>query len=71
MKDKIGLALEIAYNFGGIDGDHHKEWVIDQMVRALTGDRYDKWVKRYCSEFGDLDDPGEENFFEWKTGIDP
>ncbi len=30
-------ALDFAVRFGGIDGDHHKRWVIDQMVRALTG----------------------------------
>lgn len=30
-------ALELAVKYGGIDGDHHKAWVIDQMVRRLTG----------------------------------
>lgn len=35
--DRIEKALEMAVRFGGIDGDHHKDWVIDQMVRALTG----------------------------------
>ena len=34
---RIGNALEFAAGFGGIEGDHHKAWVIDQMVRALTG----------------------------------
>jgi hypothetical protein len=34
---RIPAALDIAAQFGGIDGDHHKAWVIDQMVRALTG----------------------------------
>jgi hypothetical protein len=36
--------LEVAQRHGGTDGDHHKAWVIDQMVRALTGDGYDKFV---------------------------
>jgi hypothetical protein len=36
-EERIGLALDYAVKFGGIDGDHHKAWVIDQMVRALTG----------------------------------
>ncbi len=36
-KDKIEKAIEFAVKYGGIDGDHHKAWVIDQMVRALTG----------------------------------
>lgn len=37
MDEKIARALEIAVRYGGIDGGHHKMWVIDQMVRALTG----------------------------------
>ena len=35
--DRIDKALDLAIRYGGIDGDHHKAWVIDQMVRALTG----------------------------------
>ncbi len=33
----IAKALDFAVRYGGIQGDHHKAWVIDQMVRALTG----------------------------------
>ena len=43
-EEKINLAIKLAVRFGGIDGDHHKAWVIDQMVRALTGADYDKIV---------------------------
>lgn len=45
MKPRINKALEIARRYGQIDGAHHKTWVIDQMVRALTGSDYDDWVK--------------------------
>lgn len=34
---RIERALKLAVKYGGIDGDHHKAWVIDQMVRELTG----------------------------------
>lgn len=34
---RITLALQFAVSYGQIDGAHHKTWVIDQMVRALTG----------------------------------
>jgi len=37
METRIEKALALAVKFGGIDGAHHKDWVIDQMVRALTG----------------------------------
>lgn len=60
-------ALHIAFQFGDIDGAHHKMWVIDQMVRALCDDKaaYDAWVKEY--EQGDeMDAP-----VEWDTGIAP
>lgn len=35
--ERIELALKMASDFGQTDGDHHKAWVIDQMVRCLTG----------------------------------
>lgn len=65
MKANAERALEYAYRFGGIGGEHHKAWVIDQMVRALTGDGYDEWVRRACD--------GEDgpNTYSWDTGIAP
>ncbi len=35
-RERIVKALRIASEYGMIDGAHHKTWVIDQMVRALT-----------------------------------
>ena len=32
--------IELAIKYGGIDGSHHKLWVIDQMVRVLAGKKY-------------------------------
>ena len=36
-QERIEEALKVVTQYGGTDGDHHKAWVIDQMVRALTG----------------------------------
>jgi hypothetical protein len=36
MDIRVKRSLDIAMLYGGIDGSHHKMWVIDQMVRALT-----------------------------------
>lgn len=36
LADRIVKALKYAED-GVYDGAHHKDWVIDQMVRALTG----------------------------------
>lgn len=35
-KKRIQEALKIIGRFGGIDGLHHKQWVLDQVVRILT-----------------------------------
>lgn len=61
----IEKALQIAYQYGGIEGDHHRAWVIDQMVRALTGDDYEKWVTDHNA--------GEDGpaTYEWDEGIPP
>ena len=30
-------ALRLIHDLGGIDGGHHKQWLLDQIVRTLTG----------------------------------
>lgn len=65
MTPEVEKALEIATRYGGIDGGHHKTWVIDQMVRALTGDAYAGWLKNYCDG-----EDGPETY-EWDEGIAP
>lgn len=62
---EVEKALEIALRYGGIDGAHHKMWVIDQMVRALTGENYERWVREACD--------GEDgpNTYTWDEGIAP
>lgn len=37
QEERIRFALFCANQYAGIDGSHHKMWVIDQMVRSLTG----------------------------------
>lgn len=47
LNKRIKKALDIAFQYGQIDGDHHKTWVIDQIVRILTGDKYNEFVNEY------------------------
>jgi hypothetical protein len=35
--ERIAAALNLASSYGQIDRDHHKLWVIDRMVRVLSG----------------------------------
>lgn len=62
---RLDRALEVARRHGGTDGAHHKDWVIDQMVRALAGPDYDIFVADACS--------GEDgpHTYSWEVGIPP
>jgi hypothetical protein len=66
-REAINKAIELAFEYGQIDGSHHKMWVIDQMVRILAMDEalYENWIKSYCN--------GEDgpNIYEWDEGIAP
>ena len=64
-KDNPEKALRILIRYGGIDGEHHKDWVIDQAVRALAGDYYDELIAvAKCGEDG-------PETYEWNEGIAP
>jgi len=53
-------AVAVALRYGGIDGDHHKQWVIDQMLRILLGSEYDAMIKH-----------GRNGEYPWEVGIAP
>jgi hypothetical protein len=62
--DKIHDALDLISQYGGIDGGHHKQWVLDQVVRILAPD-YASWVRE--QKAGEV---GPESY-EWDEGIAP
>jgi len=47
--------------YGSIDGAHHKQWVLDQVLKVLLEDKYEETIKEYESD-------GE---YEWNKGIAP
>jgi len=63
--DRIEQAIELALYYGGYDGADHKAWVIDQMLRVLTGARYERVITDYCAG-----EDGPETY-SWDTGIAP
>lgn len=67
MEERIKKALSIAWQYGQIDGGHHKMWVIDQMVRALCGDedKYWDWVETYETPIS------VDEYYSWDEGIAP
>lgn len=62
--EKINKALDLIAEWGGIDGDHHKQWLLDYLVRELSSD-YKEWVKNYESG-----EDGPETY-SWDEGIAP
>lgn len=65
LTERAESALCTVLHYGGVDGEHHQAWVLDQVVRALTGPSYDEFVRRACD--------GEDgpDTYEWDTGIAP
>ena len=57
-------AITMIEEYGGIDGGHHKQWVLDQLLRILADD-YDDWVTEY-----NAGEDGPETYF-WDVGIAP
>ncbi len=66
MSERIADALAIACQYAQMPGENHRLWVIDQMVRALTGTEYPHWVL-----VATMDANGNEGAFVWQTGTPP
>jgi len=67
-EERLSELAGIVYRYGQIDGGHHKMWVMDQMIRRITGKNYEDFVKDYQGEYNE-----EEEYFdyEWDEGIAP
>ncbi len=72
MRERIQKAIDVADSYGSIDGDHHKMWVIDQMVRALTGCTHGVESQEYKDFVANHKD-GEDgpDTYDWPEGIAP
>lgn len=53
-------AMQIIIMHGGHDGEHHKEWCLDQVFRVLAGNQYQSIV-----------DDQKRAGYDWKEGIAP
>lgn len=63
--ERINKAVELGIRHGGHDGEHHKSWVIDQMLRILLNESYEKVIKESCK------DENGEIVHEHDCGITP
>ncbi len=64
-KRKIEKAMSFIVEYGGIDGAHHKDWVLDQAIRILAGEEYKEIVR--LAKLG-VDGP---DTYSWDVGIAP
>lgn len=62
---RIDKAIELACLYGSTDEMHHLQWVLDQMVRELAGNRYEQVVAYAMSG----EDGPQTN--KWEVGIAP
>lgn len=65
LEERVCKAMNLIYRYGQYDGDHHKRWVIDQVVRQLLCNNYEKFVAFHNDE-----EDGPDTY-EWRTGIAP
>lgn len=61
LEARINNAIETVVYIMGIDGDHHKVWALDKVIKDLAPRRYDNIVKKFELETG----------MDWDTGIEP
>ena len=64
-KDKNALGrlkiAEFIVENGSYDGEHHKQWVLDQVLRQLLGDNYKGFIKDFMYECETI----------WEKGVAP
>ena len=58
--NKIDQSIELITRHGGHDGEHHKDWCLDQVFWILTGDQYDEIISGI-----------KESGYDWNVGIAP
>ena len=65
LQKRIDDSLNLIVQYGGVDGAHHKQWLLDQVVRILSNKAYDVWLDVYS------DGADGPDTYEWDTGIAP
>lgn len=58
-------AMALIVDYGMIDGTHHKQWLLDQIVRTILGEYYDLWLASYNES------AKNNNCDLWDQGIEP
>lgn len=62
--------FNMIYSYAGIDGAHHKDWLLDQIMRSITGDNYEEFVKFYERPLS-VNGLEDGDYCQWDAGIAP
>lgn len=65
LSRKEAQVAGIILRWGGIDGGHHKQWTMDQCIRLIFGDEYERFVA-----FANDGEDGPDTY-DWDEGIAP
>jgi len=60
--DRVQKAVELILRYGMIDGAHHKQWILDQVLRVLLADSYNDTIAQYNTD---------DDYAPWDAGIPP
>jgi len=67
MTKKVKEIVWFILDNGSIDGAHHKQWVLDQVLRMLLDEHE---YRQTITQFEELDSDGTP-MYEWDLGIAP
>jgi hypothetical protein len=62
---RIDDAVDVILRWGSFDDAHHKQWALDQALRALLGDGYAARVAR------ENDERVSAGYDPWEEGVAP
>lgn len=61
LKERIKEAIATAVYAMSIEGEHHKVWALDKIVKDLAAEDYNNVVGNFKADTGK----------DWDTGIEP
>lgn len=67
LPENIAEAVELINRYYP-DAQHHEHWVVDEVLKAILGDKYDQFIEAYESPRGEK---GERWVNNWDAGVAP
>lgn len=65
LNTKLQKVQELIEAYGGIDGGHHKQWLLTEIVKIIVPD-FEQWKTDMMNG-----EDGPHTYYEWDEGIAP